>query len=61
MILVQIAICAYITLVANYTMERDLRDAPIYSPCGIAYATRRLMQHRDAMPSPVWRTVMIWI
>ena len=31
MILVQIAICAYITLVANYTMERDLRRAYLYS------------------------------
>jgi diguanylate cyclase (GGDEF)-like protein len=31
MILVQIAICAYITLVANYTMERDLRRAYLFS------------------------------
>jgi diguanylate cyclase (GGDEF)-like protein len=31
MILVQIAVCAYITLVANYTMERDLRRAFLYS------------------------------
>ena len=31
MILVQIAVCAYITLVANYTMERDLRRAYLYS------------------------------
>jgi len=31
MILVQIAICAYITLVANFTMERDLRRAYLYS------------------------------
>jgi len=31
LILVQLAICAYITLVANYTMERDLRRAYLYS------------------------------
>jgi hypothetical protein len=31
MIVVQIAICAYITLVANYTMERDLRRAYLFS------------------------------
>jgi diguanylate cyclase (GGDEF)-like protein len=31
MILVQISICAYITLVANYTMERDLRRAYLFS------------------------------
>jgi diguanylate cyclase (GGDEF)-like protein len=31
MILVQLAVCAYITLVANYTMERDLRRAYLYS------------------------------
>jgi diguanylate cyclase (GGDEF)-like protein len=31
MILVQITICAYITLVANFTMERDLRRAYLYS------------------------------
>jgi diguanylate cyclase (GGDEF)-like protein len=31
MILVQIAICAYITLVANYTMERDLKRAYLFS------------------------------
>jgi diguanylate cyclase (GGDEF)-like protein len=31
MILVQIAVCAYITLVANYMMERDLRRAYLYS------------------------------
>jgi diguanylate cyclase (GGDEF)-like protein len=31
MILVQIAICGYITLVANYTMERDLRRAYLFS------------------------------
>jgi diguanylate cyclase (GGDEF)-like protein len=31
MILVQVAICAYITLVANFTMERDLRRAYLYS------------------------------
>ena len=31
MILVQIVICAYITLVANYTMERDLRRAYMFS------------------------------
>jgi diguanylate cyclase (GGDEF)-like protein len=31
MIIVQVAICAYITLVANYTMERDLRRAYLYS------------------------------
>jgi diguanylate cyclase (GGDEF)-like protein len=31
MVLVQIAICAYITLVANYTMERDLRRAYLFS------------------------------
>jgi diguanylate cyclase (GGDEF)-like protein len=31
MILVQIAICAYITLIANYTMERDLRRAYLFS------------------------------
>ncbi len=31
MILVQIAICAYITLVTNYMMERDLRRAYLYS------------------------------
>lgn len=31
MILVQIAICAYITLVANYTMERDLRRSYLFS------------------------------
>jgi diguanylate cyclase (GGDEF)-like protein len=31
MILVQIAICAYITLVANYSMERDLRRAYLFS------------------------------
>jgi diguanylate cyclase (GGDEF)-like protein len=31
MILVQITICAYITLVANYTMERDLRRAYLFS------------------------------
>ena len=31
MILVQIAICAYITLVANFTMERDLRRAYLFS------------------------------
>jgi diguanylate cyclase (GGDEF)-like protein len=31
MILMQIAICAYITLVANYTMERDLRRAYLFS------------------------------
>ena len=31
MILVQLAVCAYITLVANYTMERDLRRAYLYA------------------------------
>lgn len=31
MILVQLAICAYITLVANYAMERDLRRAYLFS------------------------------
>jgi diguanylate cyclase (GGDEF)-like protein len=31
MILVQLAICAYITLVANYTMERDLKRAYLFS------------------------------
>jgi diguanylate cyclase (GGDEF)-like protein len=31
MILVQIAICAYITLIANFTMERDLRRAYLFS------------------------------
>jgi diguanylate cyclase (GGDEF)-like protein len=31
MILVQLAICAYITLVANFTMERDLRRAYLFS------------------------------
>jgi diguanylate cyclase (GGDEF)-like protein len=31
LILVQLAICAYITLVANYTMEHDLRRAYLYS------------------------------
>ena len=31
MILVQLAACAYITLVANYQMERDLRKAYLYS------------------------------
>ncbi|WP_445487271.1 GGDEF domain-containing protein [Rhodopseudomonas sp. RCAM05734] len=31
MILVQVGICAYITLVANFTMERDLRRAYLYS------------------------------
>jgi diguanylate cyclase (GGDEF)-like protein len=31
MILVQITVCAYITLVANYTMERDLRRAYLFS------------------------------
>jgi diguanylate cyclase (GGDEF)-like protein len=31
MILVQLVICAYITLVANYTMERDLRRAYLFS------------------------------
>jgi diguanylate cyclase (GGDEF)-like protein len=31
MTLVQISICAYITLVANYTMERDLRRAYLFS------------------------------
>ena len=31
MILVQVTICAYITLVANFTMERDLRRAYLYS------------------------------
>jgi diguanylate cyclase (GGDEF)-like protein len=31
MILVQIAVCAYITLIANYTMERDLRRAYLFS------------------------------
>ncbi|WP_152033752.1 GGDEF domain-containing protein [Bradyrhizobium sp. DOA9] len=30
-IIVQIGICAYITLVANYTMERDLRRAYLFS------------------------------
>lgn len=30
MVLVQIGICAYITLVANYTMERDLRRAYLF-------------------------------
>lgn len=31
MILVQLVACAYITLVANYQMERDLRKAYLYS------------------------------
>jgi diguanylate cyclase (GGDEF)-like protein len=31
MILVQLAVCAYITLIANYRMERDLRRAYLYS------------------------------
>ncbi len=31
MILIQLAICGYITLVANYTMERDLRRAYLFS------------------------------
>lgn len=31
MILIQVVICAYITLVANFTMERDLRRAYLYS------------------------------
>jgi diguanylate cyclase (GGDEF)-like protein len=31
MILVQLAICGYITLVANYTMERDLKRAYLFS------------------------------
>jgi diguanylate cyclase (GGDEF)-like protein len=30
-ILVQLVVCAYITLVANFTMERDLRRAYLYS------------------------------
>jgi len=30
-IIIQIAICAYITLVANYTMERDLRRSYLFS------------------------------
>jgi len=41
MILVQIAICAYITLVANFTMERDLRRAYLY-------ALRDRMRHAEA-------------
>jgi diguanylate cyclase (GGDEF)-like protein len=31
MVLVQIVVCAYITLVANYTMERDLRRAYLFA------------------------------
>src|SRR5258708_3292539 len=42
MILVQIAICAYITLVANYTMDRDLRRAYLY-----ALRDRLLHAHAD--------------
>ncbi|NVN88709.1 MAG: diguanylate cyclase [Rhodopseudomonas sp.] len=41
MILVQIAICAYITLVANFTMERDLRRAYLY-------ALRDRLRHAEA-------------
>jgi diguanylate cyclase (GGDEF)-like protein len=41
MILVQIAVAAYITLVANYTMERDLRRAYLY-------ALRDRLRHAEA-------------
>jgi diguanylate cyclase (GGDEF)-like protein len=40
-VIVQIAICAYITLVANYTMERDLRRAYLFS-------LRDRLRHADA-------------
>ena len=60
MILVQLAICAYITLVANYTMERDLRRAYLFS-CATACVIHWPMQRQSAMPSPVWRTAIIWI
>lgn len=41
MIMVQLLVCAYITLVANYQMERDLRRAYLYS-------LRDRMRHAEA-------------
>lgn len=41
MILVQIVVCAYITLVANYSMERDLRRAYLF-------ALRDRLRHAEA-------------
>lgn len=40
-IIVQLLICGYITLIANYTMERDLRRAYLYS-------LRDRLRHADA-------------
>jgi diguanylate cyclase (GGDEF)-like protein len=50
MILVQIAVCAYITLVANYTMERDLRRAYLYSLRDrLRHAQAEAASRRDAL------------
>jgi diguanylate cyclase (GGDEF)-like protein len=50
MILVQLAVCAYITLVANYTMERDLRRAYLYSLRDrLRHAQAEAASRRDAL------------
>jgi diguanylate cyclase (GGDEF)-like protein len=50
MILVQLAVCAYITLVANYTMERDLRRAYLFSLRDrLRHAQAEAASKRDAL------------
>ena len=50
MILVQIVVCAYITLVANYTMERDLRRAYLYALRDrLRHAQADAVSRRDAL------------
>lgn len=50
MMLVQLVVCAYITLVANYTMERDLRRAYLYSLRDrLRHAEAEAASRRDAL------------
>jgi len=50
MVLVQLVVCAYITLVANYQMERDLRRAYLYSLRDrLRHAQAEAASRRDAL------------
>lgn len=50
MIFVQIVVCAYITLVANYSMERDLRRAYVYTLRErLRHAQAEVASKRDAL------------
>ena len=50
MIFVQIVVCAYITLVANYSMERDLRRAYVYTLRErLRHAQAEVESRRDAL------------